>query len=323
MVPLISFIVPIYNVERYLQKCVDSILAQSYSNIEVVLVDDGSTDESVAICDSYANRDKRVQVIHKENGGASSARNEGLSFAHGSYIAFIDSDDYVSPSMAEKLLDAISKTDSDLAMCNFAYTDELGNITESFSDDTKAGEYRTEELLRKVAAGWTFGILVWNKLFKKELFDGGLLFLEGRIAEDEMIAHRLLARVRKAVIIPDVLCFYRHRTGSVTNSAFNEKNLDSLEALIDRVEFFISINEEELAYIASVTAMKNLADLWSFRNKSKEIKAVLKSYRTRIRNLCGKIGKQQVAGKYVFSVFLFEKSFPLFLQMKRLWDFIK
>ena len=323
MVPLISFIVPIYNVERYLQKCVDSILAQSYSNIEVVLVDDGSTDESVAICDSYANRDKRVQVIHKENGGASSARNEGLSFAHGSYIAFIDSDDYVSPSMAEKLLDAISKTDSDLAMCNFAYTDELGNITESFSDDTKAGEYRTEELLRKVAAGWTFGILVWNKLFKKELFDGGLLFLEGRIAEDEMIAHRLLARVRKAVIIPDVLCFYRQRTGSVTNSAFNEKNLDSLEALIDRVEFFISINEEELAYIASVTAMKNLADLWSFRNKSKEIKAVLKSYRTRIRNLCGKIGKQQVAGKYVVSVFLFEKSFPLFLLMKRLWDFIK
>lgn len=323
MVPLISFIVPIYNVERYLQKCVDSILAQSYSNIEVVLVDDGSTDESVAICDSYANRDKRVQVIHKENGGASSARNEGLSFAHGSYIAFIDSDDYVSPSMAEKLLDAISKTDSDLAMCNFAYTDELGNITESFSDDTKAGEYRTEELLRKVAAGWTFGILVWNKLFKKELFDGGLLFPEGRIAEDEMIAHRLLARVRKAVIIPDVLCFYRHRTGSVTNSAFNEKNLDSLEALIDRVEFFISINEEELAYIASVTAMKNLADLWSFRNKSKEIKAVLKSYRTRIRNLCGKIGKQQVAGKYVVSVFLFEKSFPLFLLMKRLWDFIK
>lgn len=323
MVPLISFIVPIYNVERYLQKCVDSILAQSYSNIEVVLVDDGSTDESVAICDSYANRDKRVQVIHKENGGASSARNEGLSFAHGSYIAFIDSDDYVSPSMAEKLLDAISKTDSDLAMCNFAYTDELGNITGSFSDDTKAGEYRTEELLRKVAAGWTFGILVWNKLFKKELFDGGLLFLEGRIAEDEMIAHRLLARVRKAVIIPDVLCFYRQRTGSVTNSAFNEKNLDSLEALIDRVEFFISINEEELAYIASVTAMKNLADLWSFRNKSKEIKAVLKIYRTRIRNLCGKIGKQQVAGKYVFSVFLFEKFFPLFLLMKRLWDFIK
>ena len=157
----------------------------------------------------------------------------------------------------------------------------------------------------------------------KELFDGGLLFLEGRIAEDEMIAHRLLARVRKAVIIPDVLCFYRQRTGSVTNSAFNEKNLDSLEALIDRVEFFISINEEELAYIASVTAMKNLADLWSFRNKSKEIKAVLKSYRTRIRNLCGKIGKQQVAGKYVLSVFLFEKSFPLFLLMKRLWDFIK
>ncbi len=323
MNPLISFIIPVYNVEKYLAQCIESIRVQSHDNIEIILVDDGSTDKSGEICDNFSKTDNRVRVIHKENGGASAARNAGLGIAKGNYIAFIDSDDYVSPSMAEKLLDAISKTDSDLAMCNFAYTDELGNITESFSDDTKAGEYRTEELLRKVAAGWTFGILVWNKLFKKELFDGGLLFLEGRIAEDEMIAHRLLARVRKAVIIPDVLCFYRQRTGSVTNSAFNEKNLDSLEALIDRVEFFISINKEELAYIASVTAMKNLADLWSFRNKSKEIKAVLKSYRTRIRNLCGKIGKQQVAGKYVVSVFLFEKSFPLFLLMKRLWDFIK
>ena len=126
MNPLISFIIPVYNVEKYLAQCIESVLVQSHDNIEIILVDDGSTDKSGEICDNFSKTDNRVRVIHQENRGASAARNAGLGIAKGNYIAFIDSDDYVSPSMAEKLLDAISKTDSDLAMCNFAYTDELG-----------------------------------------------------------------------------------------------------------------------------------------------------------------------------------------------------
>ena len=321
MVPLISFIVPIYNVERYLQKCVDSILAQSYSNIEVVLVDDGSTDESVAICDSYANRDKRVQVIHKENGGASSARNEGLRFAHGSYIAFIDSDDYVSPLMSEKLYSAMEQTNSDLAMCYFSYTNENGDITDNYVDKTRIGEYETDELLRTLSSGWTLGILVWNKLFKKSLFDEtGIRFVEGKIAEDEIIAHHLLSQVKKAVVIPDILCFYRKREGSVTNSTFSKKNLDSIDALIDRIDFFVSEGKKEYAYISLVTAMRSLASLWHFRNQNDEVRFSLENYRRTLLKLCDEIGKQKTDFKYSVSVFLFRKMFPVYLFLRRIRD---
>ena len=164
MNPLISFIIPVYNVEKYLAECIESVLCQSYANIEIILVDDGSTDKSADICDKYSEKYDRIHVIHKKNGGASSARNEGLCIAQGSYVAFVDSDDFISPVMAEKLIAAINETDSDLAMCSFAYTDESGKTTDTFFDNTCPGEYKTEELLFKVAAGWTFGILVWNKL---------------------------------------------------------------------------------------------------------------------------------------------------------------
>ena len=107
MNPLISFIIPVYNVEKYLAQCIESVLVQSHDNIEIILVDDGSTDKSGEICDNFSKTDNRVRVIHQENRGASAARNAGLGIAKGNYIAFIDSDDYVSPSMAEKLLDAI------------------------------------------------------------------------------------------------------------------------------------------------------------------------------------------------------------------------
>lgn len=320
MVPLISFIIPVYNVEKYLQQCVDSVLAQSYRNIEVILVDDGSTDGSVDICDSYADRDKRIQVIHKKNGGASSARNEGLRFAHGTYIAFIDSDDYISPFMIEKLLLAIQNMNADLAMCYFSYTDEDGKITNNFVDKTRIGEYETDELLRVLASGWTLGILVWNKLFKKSLFDKGIRFVEGKIAEDEIIAHHLFSQVKKAVVISDILCFYRRREGSVTNSTFSKKNLDSLDALIDRVEFFIAEKKNEYAYISLVTAMRSLASLWHFRNQNDELSILLDKYRKKLLKLCKTVGKQKTDFKFVVSVFLFKRLFPVYLLLRRIKD---
>ena len=320
MVPLITFIIPVYNVEKYLPKCIDSVLAQSYGNIEVILVDDGSNDGSEGICDSYANIDKRVQVIHIENGGVSSARNMGLRFAQGSYIAFIDSDDYVSPFMAEKLYSAMQNNNSDLAMCFFSYTDEDGNITDNFVDNTRIGEYETDELLRMLASGWTFGILVWNKLFKKSIFDEGIRFVEGKTAEDELISHHLLSKVKKAVIIPDILCFYRQRKGSITNSTFSKKNLDSIDALIDRVEFFVSEGKKELAYISLVSAMRNLASLWRFRNQNDEIRLLLKEHRKTLLKLCKTIGKQKTDFKFVVSVFLFRRLFPAYLLLRRIKD---
>lgn len=320
MVPLITFIIPVYNVEKYLSKCVSSVLAQSYSNIEVLLVDDGSTDKSGELCDSFAKTDTRVHVIHKRNGGLSSARNEGLDFAHGNLIAFIDSDDYVSPFMAEKLLSAMQNTNSDLAMCYFSYTDEDENFLADFVDNTRFGEYTTEELLRKLAAGWTLGALAWNKLYKRELFDNNIRFTEGRIAEDELIAHHLLSQVKKAVVIPDVLCFYRQRKGSITNSTFTKKNLDSIDALIDRINFFASKGEKELAFISLVSPMRTLASFWQFRNQNDEIRLSLKNYRKTLLKLCKDIGPQKTDFKFVVSVFLFRRMFPVYLLLRRIKD---
>ena len=320
MAPLISFVIPVYNVEKYLHKCVESVLAQTYDNIEVILVDDGSTDKSSEICDSFAVKDTRVRVVHKKNGGQSLARNEGLRFAHGAYISFIDSDDYVSPLLAEKLFSSINDTNSDLAMCFFSYTDEDGTVLGDYNDDTCIGEYNTEELLRKLAAGWTLGILVWNKLYKKELFENGIQFTEGRIAEDELIAHRLLSQVKKAFIVPDVLYFYRQREGSITNSNFTKRNLDSIEALIDRVEFFISEGKKELAFISLVSAMRNLAFLWQFRKQNEEIRLLLDDYKIKLLKLCKTIGKQKTDVKYAVSVFLFRRLFPVYLLFRQIKD---
>lgn len=317
MNPLISFVVPVFNVEEYLEQCVSSILNQTYRNIEVILVDDGSTDNSGNICDSFSKTDKRVHVIHKSNGGLSSARNAGLRVVSGKYLIFTDSDDFVSPKMAETMFETISSTDSDLVLCGFAYTDEAGNVTTQFNEDNTPGEYKTDFLLSRIAAGWTFGAIAWNKLYRKELFDN-LWFAEGKISEDEYIAHRLLARVMKAVIIPDVFCFYRQRTGSIINSSFNPRKLNSLDAFIDRVEFFISINEQKLAYISLATAMRNLADLWQYRKTGNEVCTLLCSYRTKLTGLCKSVGKQDVQTRYVFSVSLFRLCFPLYLLMRKI-----
>lgn len=321
MNPLISFVVPVFNVDKYLGQCLESILAQSYSNIEVIIVDDGSTDNSGSICDSFSAKDKRVCVIQKENGGLSSARNAGLKKASGDYIIFTDSDDFVSVVLAERMLKAMKETDADLVMCNFVYTDEHGNITGQFRDDNNSGEYGTRELLSKIAAGWTFGTVAWNKLYKKELFENGLRFSEGRIAEDEFIAHRLLANVKKAVIIPDVLCYYRQRAGSIINSTFNVKKLDSIDASIDRIEFFNSESEKKLAYISLATAMRNLAGLWKHGKDSKEIRSLLKNYRKKLKHLSGTIGKQDVQARYAISVSIFTHCFPLYLLMRKIRDF--
>lgn len=314
---VVSFVVPIFNVEKYLEQCVSSILSQTYDNIEVILVDDGSTDNSGKICDNFAQKDKRVKVIHKKNGGLSSARNAGLDALTGDYVVFTDSDDYVSSDMVQTMLNKLESTDSDLIMCNFAYTDENGNVTDNFTDGNESGEYDNNQLLSTIAAGWTFGAVAWNKIYKAKLFDNNLRFTEGKLAEDEFMAHRLLAKVKKAFVISDVLYYYRQRSGSIINSDFNIKKLDSLDALIDRVDFFYEINRQDLAYISSVTAMRSLAGFWQYRKTGKEINIRLHSYRNRIRDLSKKIGKQNVDTKFTASVFLFRRCFPLYLLARK------
>ena len=214
---LISVIVPVYQVELYVRKCLDSIIEQEYENLEIILIDDGSTDGSSQICDDYKSKDKRIKVIHRENGGLSSARNAGIDIANGEYIAFIDSDDWVDPKYIEKLYSVCEIYDCDIAQCSyenvineddFIWKDKTGGNKQPMLYTGREFSYATYRLL-----SWECN-LVWNKLYKKSLFED-IRFPVGKIHEDEFTTYKLVWKSDKVGVISDQLYYYRYRIGSI------------------------------------------------------------------------------------------------------------
>ena len=184
--PLVSIIIPVYNVEKYLDKCLDSVVNQTYTNLEIILVDDGSPDRCPAICDEWKSRDSRIKVIHQPNGGLSRARNAGLKIATGEFIGFVDSDDWIEPDMYETLLSTMLETGADIVVCNF-YCEEVNS--DAFIQKPKSPvieRYTAEEALKLLISEKTFiHPVVWNKLFRKHLLTN-LLFPEDKIYEDNL-----------------------------------------------------------------------------------------------------------------------------------------
>lgn len=213
--PLISIIVPVYKVEEYLDTCVESILGQTYRNIELILVDDGSPDRCPAMCDEWARKDARVKVIHKKNGGASAARNAGLKIAQGIYIGFADSDDFVAEDMYEILLEAIRKTGKKIASCASMFVnDELKCTPGVGKSDEKI--LRTDEAVTEILEG-KIGNAVWCKLFAREIFDD-IAFPEGEVNEEIPLVIPMLTKAQGMVHTGKELYFYRGREGSITNT---------------------------------------------------------------------------------------------------------
>lgn len=220
---LISLIVPVYNVERYLDRCMESILQQTYRKLEIILVDDGSTDSSPAKCDVYAEKDSRVKVIHKPNGGLSDARNAGLSAASGSYIGYVDSDDWIEPDMYERMHWACVLHHAQLAVCR--YFSEYRDRTVAGGDGSVVPLTR-EELLKIYISGHDTYVIynsVWSKLFHRDLVRG-VLFPKGRDSEDILYTTRAFCKVEKAVYLDQ--CFYHYvldREGSIMNATKSER----------------------------------------------------------------------------------------------------
>lgn len=237
--PLISVIVCIYNVEKYLRKCIDSIQKQSYTNLEIILVDDGSEDLCPLICDEFAKADSRIRVIHKKNGGLSEARNVGLDIARGDYIGFVDGDDYIKSDMYEHLFREIVKADADMAVCNFTYVDDRYNYIENrnFLMPVLDEILDSEEYIKRLTAqcGWYF-VTVWNKLYKKRLFDD-LRFPVGKQHEDEFLIHHLVFRCERIVCVKLSLYYYVQRADSIMGQKQILKMMDYGDALIDRYYF--------------------------------------------------------------------------------------
>lgn len=243
MKELITVVVPIYNVEKYLDKCIQSIINQTYRNLEIILVDDGSKDSSFMICDKYQTEDDRIQVIHKENGGLSDARNIGIDIAHGQYIMFIDSDDFIDLKMIEILYENLKQTDSDISLCGV-------NIVKNNKIKKNNKENKLEVFSRKQAYQNLYNyraletVVAWNKLYKIKIFDD-IRYPKGKINEDAFIIHKLLEKIDKIVYTPQKLYFYIKRKGSITGN-FNLKRLDELDAFEQRIQFFKEKNMQEL-----------------------------------------------------------------------------
>lgn len=239
---LVSIIIPIYNVEKYLEKCIKSIINQTYRNLEIILINDGSTDESAKICEAYKELDNRIIFINKKNGGAASAKNEGLKVAKGDYITFVDSDDFVELDMIEYMVNTIKKYNSDIVQCSFT---NLYKNTEKFKQD-KIIEQKigSKDFLELFITKWDSS-LFWNKLFKREVIEN-VFFKEGRCIDDEFFTYKCVINSKSIVTSNKIVYNYRMRKSGVMKSERSQKQIlkDRVDYLYERYELVRKIYKD-------------------------------------------------------------------------------
>lgn len=251
---LISVIVPVYKVEKYLNQCIKSIVMQSYKNLEILLIDDGSPDRCGLICDEWKKRDMRIKVIHKENEGLSKARNDGLNMSKGKYIVFVDSDDLIAPKMIEILFLTLKQKNADIVECDYlCFSDSI--LIRNQKRISASVTYSTEEALSLLLDEEVLKYTVWNKLYRKEVLRH-LRFEVGKIHEDVFFTYQAIGASRKIVKVNDCLYYYRQRSGSIMNIGFSIQSLDSLEAR-KRQYFYIKENYPLLSMKAQSKMLEN------------------------------------------------------------------
>lgn len=240
MTPLdktISVIVPIYKVEAYLDRCVESIRNQTYRNLEIILVDDGSPDNCPTMCDEWAQKDERIKVIHKPNGGLSDARNAGMAVATGTLMGFVDGDDWIASTMYEKLYDSMQRSSCNMAVCGIRLVDENGEeIRAAAKGETKAAFLQGDQAMHSVIEEKEIGPTVWNKLYRSACIKD-IPFAVGKTHEDVFWTYQAVHFCQSVTVIPDRLYDYVQRSNSIMNSGFSLKRLDAVEGKLIRLEF--------------------------------------------------------------------------------------
>lgn len=279
---LISVIVPVYNVEQYLKRCVESLFVQSYKNLEIILVDDGATDQSGKICDELSCKDNRIKVIHKENGGLSDARNKGLEYATGDLIAFVDSDDYIAPNMYERLVSVMNDTDTDIVMCR--YIRFKGETCEEIIEnkvDVKVMD--TSKVLENIYGtdGETYTV-AWNKLYKRDVI-ADIRYPVKKVNEDEYTTYKYFANAKKVAYTSEILYYYFYNDNSITTKKNYLSNKDIYDALDERIEYlskrgFSNLeNKIQKQYLDRIIFRNRLL----LQNNKEEAKQLLRMYKNR------------------------------------------
>lgn len=249
---LISIIIPIYNVQKFLDRCIKSVVCQTYSDLEIILIDDGSEDNCPNICEKWAKKDARIKVIHKENGGLSDARNEGMKSATGEFIGFIDSDDWIAPEMYERLYNAIIADHSDIAACNVKMVWEDESQSRMLTQQNDCVLNKSEAQLALLDES-VLKQPVWNKLYRRAIIEN-LLFEKGKYHEDVFWSFQAIGNACSVSIINYEGYYYWQRSGSIMAEKYSLKRLDAVEAKCNRQDYFkIYFPEFE---------GKGLIDLW-------------------------------------------------------------
>lgn len=233
--PLISIVVPVYKVEAYLDRCVQSIVDQTYRNLEIILVDDGSPDNCPAMCDAWAAKDSRIRVIHKENGGLSDARNAGMASARCKYIGFVDSDDYIAPEMYQLLYNRMATDDSDIAACGVKMVFEDGSSARPLTKTGSCVLEREAAMEAVIRESW-LKQPVWYKLYKSDLIRD-IPFPVGKYHEDVFWTWQTVSRANKVSVFDTPCYFYVQRSGSIMAETYSMRRLDAVEAKRRRLEF--------------------------------------------------------------------------------------
>lgn len=319
---LVSVIVPVYKVEKYIYRCIESIINQTYIKLEVILVDDGSPDKCGEICDYYAKKDDRVKVIHKENGGLSDARNKGIDYASGEYIIFIDADDFIHPRMIEILFETIETEKSDVAVCDFLKVYDNEDITFRNIGEYSKNLYTNIEALENFYNSSKIQMLVaWNKLYKIDLFSN-IRYPNGKIHEDEFTTYKVLYLANKIVYVDEKLYYYLQRAGSIMSENFNLKRLQRLDALEEKMLFFEEKNLTNLynqaMFIYLLSICDSIIKLKNIYPKEKEIIQSLKK-RYALNYQRAKTREFSLVKKSLLFILYFNKGFyKLFIILQQL-----
>lgn len=285
-IPLISIIVPVYRVEDYLECCVNSIQDQTYSNLEIILVDDGSPDRCGDICEQIAKSDSRIQVLHKKNGGLGDARNYGIERAKGSYLVFVDSDDMLDSDFIATLYHAMIDSEAEMAICGFTYLNDITKLKEKVCTFEKQEVITGRDLQYRYFDSYELSMLVtvaWNKIYPKHYFDY-LKYPKGKLHEDEFTTLRVMDLCKKVVLVPTCGYLYRMRETSIMDT-FNVRRFDLFDAYINRIQYYYDVNALDLLELTLKRYLHMFEQYveWQTNKGDSDDNYILDEYRRRLK----------------------------------------
>lgn len=321
---LISIIVPIYNVEKYLEECIESLILQDYENIEIILVDDGSQDKSKKICDKYAEKHSNIKTYHKENGGLSDARNYGIKKANGKYICFVDSDDFVKSDYISSMYDNLKKHNVQISACGYSYCYLNGEIINRNFQNIEERYDKDEAQIYMSLIGY-FNVVAWNKLYDKKLFDD-IEFPKGKTSEDMFIMYKIIEKAGSIYYSSKEKYLYRQREGSITKNIIrnNSINIDGIEAAKEVYTYFKNNNRiKVLPYIARLVIFQTIGVYNAIlcrnydKNKMRELRKEAKELKKEMTY--DKLSKSRKIQLYIFlhNIFIYNIAFKVFDKIRK------